>query len=175
MNPTTGLEIEYKSSGACFPGDAKVILSNHRFMRMNHLRGGDMIKVSASGRHSKVFAFTHRDTYVNGKLRAASSVRLGKTMESESGNTIIVSGIRMLWKTGMYAPHTMHGDLVVNGVVVSSYTTEFNPAIAHALLTRVRLVSLFTGIKEPLWSVFYRGCGAFRNTTIRRRISDHSR
>ena len=159
-----------------------------------------MIKVSSSGRYSKIFAFTHRErsrvhpflkisfsngmsltlseghyTYVSGHLRAASAVRIGEAMKSDSGSTIVVSDIRKVWETGMYAPHTMQGDLVVNGVVVSAYTTEVSPALAHALLTPVRLVSLFTGIKEPFGNLFYRGCGFLRKAPLRRLISHLSR
>lgn len=67
--------------------------------------------------------------------------------------------MRQVWKSGKYAPHCTHGDLVVNGVAVSSYTTEVNPSIAHALLAPVRLFSYLTGAQELLGSIFYHGAG----------------
>lgn len=132
---------------------------------------------------SKIVAFTHRQrsgvhpflqiefgngmaltlsdnhyTLVDGEhLVAARAVRTGQKMMSASGEILVVQNVRRVWKTGRYAPHSMHGDLIVNGVVVSSYTTAVHPWIAHALLAPVRLVAWVTGIKEPLGSTFYRG------------------
>ena len=94
---------------------------------------------------------------------SASSIMLGMKMESEFGEVLTVWNIKKVWKTGRYAPHTIHGDLVVNGVVVSAYTTEVHPSIAHALLAPVRLFSIITGKKEPLGAMFYRGGGSLLN------------
>jgi hypothetical protein len=48
------------------------------------------------------------------------------------------------WAEGLYNPHTMHGDIVVDGVHTSTYTDSVAPALAHALLWPVRmLVSSF--------------------------------
>lgn len=168
--------------GACFPGDVMLSVSGNKTVAMKNLKGGNIIKVSDSGIYSRVMAFTHRDpsrahpyleisfsngmsltlsdehyTYVSGRLKAASAVRLGDKMKRDDGREIVVWDIRRVWATGKYAPHTIHGDLVVNGVVVSAYTTNVHPTIAHALLLPVRLVTVLTGLKEPLGSMFYRG------------------
>ena len=41
---------------------------------------------------------------------------------------------------GLYNPHTMHGDIVVNGIRTSSYTAAINPILAHAALWPVRML-----------------------------------
>ena len=175
---------ERQNAGACFPGDAELILSTGQLIDMRDLQGGHLIKVSGSGLNSRVIAFSHRErsrahpfleisftngqtltlseghyTYVRGSLLAASAVSLGDTMMNGTGKLITVSHIRKVWKTGKYAPHTMHGDLVVDGVVVSAYTTEVHPSIAHALLTPVRMISAVSGVREPLGAILYGGLG----------------
>lgn len=171
-----------RSSGACFPGDAALTAGPNRTVAMRDLHGGDEIMVSGSGRYSRVMAFTHRDpsrlhpflqitfsdgtaltlsdehyTYVDGRLKAASVVRAGDRMRGDGGRGLVVTGVRRVWKTGKYAPHTVHGDLVVDGVVVSAYTTFVHPTVAHALLMPVRLVTVVSGMPEPLGSILYRG------------------
>ena len=39
---------------------------------------------------------------------------------------------------GLYNPHTLHGDVVVDGVLTSTYTGVVHPALAHALLAPLR-------------------------------------
>lgn len=176
---------EPSERAACFPGDATVSgLVNGKNITMTKLEAGDSILVTPTGQASKVFAFTHRErsgvhpfieisfqngmsltlsdnhyTYTDERLISAAEVQLGQKMISGKGESLTVRAIRRVWKTGKYAPHSMHGDLVVNGVVVSAYTTEIHPLLAHALLTPVRLFSYVTGVQEPLGSMFYNGAG----------------
>lgn len=50
-----------------------------------------------------------------------------------------VVAVEPIWRVGMYNPQTRHGDIVVNGFVVSTYTEAVRtPTIAHALMTPVR-------------------------------------
>lgn len=41
---------------------------------------------------------------------------------------------------GLYNPQTIHGDIVVDGFVVSTYTADVTPSVAHAVLTPMRAV-----------------------------------
>lgn len=51
-----------------------------------------------------------------------------------------VMKVRRTFARGLYAPQTAHGDIVVDGVVVSTYTTDVHPTFAHhVLLAPVRL------------------------------------
>lgn len=97
--------------------------------------------------------------YADGRLVAAGKVQPGQKMTSGRGETLTVEDVRQVWKSGRFAPHSMHGDLIVNGVLVSAYTTEVHPSLAHVLLAPVRLFSYVTGVQEPLGSIFYRGAG----------------
>jgi hypothetical protein len=40
--------------------------------------------------------------------------------------------------TGLYNPQTLQGDVVVDNVRASTYTTAVEPAFAHAVLTPLR-------------------------------------
>ena len=41
---------------------------------------------------------------------------------------------------GLYNPHTMDGDIVVDGTVTSTYTAAVAPSLAHAVLWPVRML-----------------------------------
>ena len=50
----------------------------------------------------------------------------------------------------------MHGDLVVDGVVVSGYSTAVAPRVAEAILAPVRWAAA-AGVRSPLGSALYNG------------------
>lgn len=150
------------------------------------VRVGDGQGMLPSSSTSRIVAFTHRQrsgvhpflqmefdngmtltlsenhyTLVDGEhLVAAREVRVGQQMISASGDTLVVRKVKRVWKTGRYAPHSMHGDLVVDNVVVSAYTMAVCPWVAHALLVPVRLFAWVTGVREPLGSTFYHGANS---------------
>ena len=41
-------------------------------------------------------------------------------------------------KDGLYNPHTLQGDIVVNGVLTSTYTSAFSPVLAHLVFAPLR-------------------------------------
>ena len=47
-----------------------------------------------------------------------------------------VTAVAAEWANGLYSPHTMTGDIVVDGVLTSTYM----PKLAHALLWPVRML-----------------------------------
>lgn len=47
-----------------------------------------------------------------------------------------IVSIERVYDYGLYSPHTLHGDIVVNNVVVSTYTKSVHPEVAHHLLLR---------------------------------------
>lgn len=55
---------------------------------------------------------------------------------------------------GLLELHYMHGDLVVDCIVVPSYSREMYPSVANVMLLHVRYVSLFMGIEGPLGMEF---------------------
>lgn len=57
-----------------------------------------------------------------------------------TGRESKVTEVAKVWGVGRYAPHTMGGDIVVNGVLVSTYTTAVHPVLAHVLLAPMRML-----------------------------------
>jgi Hint module len=151
-------------NASCFPGDATTQLADGRLVRMDALEVGDNVRV-AGGAYSTVFGFTHRDAgvraefihmatergervqataghylRVNGVLVAAGAVRIGDALENADGLRTRVTHIRKAFGLGLYNPQTLDGEIVVDGILASTYTTAVEPAMAHAWLTPVRAV-----------------------------------
>lgn len=152
----------------CFPAHATVKLEDGRVKEMRHLRIGDRVQV-ARGVYSDVFMFTHKVAelehefviiragsehgatvavalttghliYVNGKLERAGDARVGDEVELEDGRRSHVVVVECARFKGLYNPQTQHGDLIVDGVRVSTYTTAVKLGSAHSLLAPVRIV-----------------------------------
>ena len=147
----------------CFPADATVEVSGGDHIRMDQLSIGDEVRVSADS-FSRVFAFTHRTSqslisfvqltsqrreilltdghylYVNGVLIEAKNVRVGDELSLENGTNVVVEKVSRRVSRGLYNPQTLHGDIIVNGIRTSTYTSTVDPEIGHALLTPVRAI-----------------------------------
>lgn len=150
----------------CFPGDASVLKDDGSVVPMSKLNTRERIAVG-NGLHSDVFLFTHRiddqsaeyvalthaassrptrlspDHYIycNGKLQTAGSVRVGDRLRGADGeDNVLVTDVRREAGRGVYAPTTLHGDLIVDGVVASSYTSAVHPKVAHKLLAPLRFL-----------------------------------
>lgn len=123
--------------------------------------------VNSKKEHSDVFMFSHRLSaaqaeftrltttaaapatvllltpnhylYVNGRLAVASTVKVGDSLMAKDGSTPLVTAVGTTQATGLYNPHTMDGDIVVDGIVTSTYTSDINPGLAHAALWPVRM------------------------------------
>jgi Hint module len=145
---------------------------------MDTLAIGDRVHVGA-GEFSAVYAFTHKDAaitssflrvhtavgvslvathghyiYVNGNLAPMSSVQIGDTITLASGEQSAVVAVEVEVGLGLYNPQTLHGDVVVDGVLASTYTTEVAPGFAHAVAAPVRAVYKLFGVGA---SVFEHG------------------
>jgi desert hedgehog len=131
---------------------------------MGELAVGDRVHVGR-GIFSDVFMFTHKSAdvanlfvemttvsgsvlratpghylYVNGALSAAKAVVAGDVLELASGAADAVAAVRSVTDFGLYNPQTVQGDVVVDGVRASTYTTAVEPAFAHAALSPLRAV-----------------------------------
>jgi len=130
---------------------------------MHELNTGDRVRVSAE-EFSDVFMFSHRleETkslfvelvtagptvrltpdhylYVNGKLATARTVKIGDKLIAADGSAVEVEKIDQVWANGLYNPHTMQGDVIVDGIRTSTYTDAINPTLAHAALWPVRMM-----------------------------------
>lgn len=181
--PTT---TEKDEGSVCFPADAVVHLADGQEKRMRALLAGDVVRHSsdagaaAADVHSEVYLFSHkihtglRDfvriesdgghvitmtpkhyVYANGRMTAAGAVRKGDVLSTLDGPAK-VSAVRGVKAEGLFAPHTMHGDIVVNRVLASSYTQSVHPTVAHYALAPVRALARM-GVKEPLGELLYEG------------------
>lgn len=150
-----------ESSSTCFPSAARVELKNGSHVAMSELQVGDEV-LSTWGLFSPVYFFSHREVdavnpfveiftedkrmlrltaghymYVNGALKLASAVRVGDVIDAPVGRSTVTK-VETVLDTGLINPHTMHGDIVVNGVRTSTYTDALNPVLAHSLLAPLR-------------------------------------
>ena len=148
----------------CFPGTATVQLRDGSTKLMRDLAVGDAVLAGPGGQYSEVYMFSHRlvdaevayvelETAsatvhltgghylpVNGaRLAEARTVRVGDNVTlGASGKSVPVVAVRSVRKGGLYNPHTLHGDIVVDGVLTSTYTAAFSPTLAHVVLAPLR-------------------------------------
>lgn len=156
----------------CFPGEATVrTRSGVKFMRQ--LQIGDIVHVG-DGQWSSVYFFSHRDPSIrttfatlttksghsitlshahyvrldNASLRAARDVHVGDRLRVGHLNlqSSSVVDVKCTSFNGLYAPHTLDGDLMVNDVLVSSYTADIPANVAHKLLAPLRALWSYCGI-----------------------------
>lgn len=156
-----GCEKTCKDMASCFPATAQVELKNGQFKYMDQLVVGDEVRVSPS-EFSEVFMFSTQLTettskfvklstddkelsltpghflYVNGELTQAGDVKVGDVVVLGNGTKASVTAVGSSWAAGLYNPHTLHGDIVVDGVRTSTYTNAVHPKLAHALLSPIR-------------------------------------
>mmetsp|Transcript_10643 Transcript_10643/g.18250 ORF Transcript_10643/g.18250 Transcript_10643/m.18250 type:complete len:707 (+) Transcript_10643:75-2195(+) len=152
----------------CFPADAVVELENGLLRQMDQLAIGDRVRVSST-EFSDLYFFGHKlDTgmfpfvhleLANGKYLELShghlvwvkgagwtrgtDVHLGDELfhvGTENESLVRVISTSEIMKRGLFNPHTLHGDLVVNRIRVSSYTDVVYPRFAHVLLAPERLL-----------------------------------
>jgi hypothetical protein len=74
-------------------------------------------------------------------LQQAETVKVGNLLRLSCGRTSVVEHVEVEVGTGLYNPQTLHGDIVVSGIVASTYTAAVEPSTAHVLLAPLR--SLF--------------------------------
>lgn len=149
---------------SCFPADSSVTTEDGKLVRMEDLSHTHRVAVGG-GEHSDVFFFGHRNPtelstfvhiqttssgkelrlspghylYANSKLVTARTVVVGDKLETGNGEAVTVTSIRTQLARGIFAPATVHGNLVVDGIVVSSYTDALHPRVAHTLLAPLRV------------------------------------
>lgn len=181
--PEGSSSVNVNKDGACFPGHASVALNSGAIVRLADLEHGSRIAAGA-GAHSDVYMFGHRDPdavteyvridsaasampllisrghylYVNGRLATAETVAPGDSLRGSAGaDDVVVYEVSHEVHAGAYAPTTVTGELLVDGVVVSSYTDVMHPEIAHRLLQPVRALygSPLRGVVPRVTSVMH--------------------
>ena len=170
---TAFLEEKEESKPSCVPGVAYVQLQNGSHVLLKNLVVGDVVRTSSNS-YSKVFMFTHQEFdsfhkftrmktvkgtvlqishghYINvdNKVMPAKFVQVGDVLETVTGKEQIVALDEVLMQ-GLYNPQTTDGDIMVNGIKTSTYTTAFDPTCAHASLSFLRAVFKWAGLSAYL-------------------------
>jgi hypothetical protein len=95
----------------------------------------------------------------DGRLVAARDISVGDALlvldssdpnDHAMGISPVVSIEMTRQSGGLYNPQTIHGDIVVDGVVATTYTTGVRPSVAHALLAPLRALFHWTGVSTNL-------------------------
>ena len=98
----------------------------------------EFVHIQTAAGHSVMLTSNHY-LYVNGHMAIASTVKVGDNLKAKDGTTVMVKSVRAAHAEGLYSPNTLNGDIVVDGIVMSTYTSDINPSLAHAALWPVRL------------------------------------
>ena len=153
------------SGGGCFSADATVQVKQKGLTAMKDLQmGGSVLTDAASQKYEPVYSFGHYDknwdadfvqlktaqasleltanhlVYLNGQSNPvrADMVQIGDVVQTgTTGSNHAVTNISMVQKRGVYLPLTPSGNIVVNGILSSSYVSiqDDAPAIVqHPLL-----------------------------------------
>lgn len=171
---------ESKKRAACFPGNARVVVEGGGVKSMSDVRVGDRVQVGPDV-YSSVFGWTHRDessvatfvrvtlnskevlvateghyVYVQGGVKQMRGVRVGDYMRRAKGGWGTVVSVEWEVRKGIYNPQTVYGDIVVEGVVCTTYTEAIEPAVAHTLLAPLRaayaVLGNWNGWRWVVWS-----------------------
>lgn len=105
----------------------------HRLDRIEE----EFVQVITTGGHEILLSKGHY-IYVGGDLVPASEVQIGSVLTLGTGENSKVAFVGLRKAVGLFNPQTESGDIVVNGILVSTYTTSVAPQLAHALLSPAR-------------------------------------
>jgi len=135
--------LDFGGGGTCFSAINTVEVQGKGFISMDALRVGDYAR-AGDDKFSRVFSFAHLNeeldmdffqisaegleapleitdrhfVFVSGKAVRADNVKVGDML----GNNM-VSDIRTIKRTGVYAPITESGDIMVSSILASSYVS----------------------------------------------------
>eukprot|EP00184_Porphyridium_aerugineum_P001795 CAMPEP_0184699186 /NCGR_PEP_ID=MMETSP0313-20130426/5543_1 /TAXON_ID=2792 /ORGANISM="Porphyridium aerugineum, Strain SAG 1380-2" /LENGTH=1093 /DNA_ID=CAMNT_0027158233 /DNA_START=275 /DNA_END=3556 /DNA_ORIENTATION=- len=129
----TKIQVPGKSSGKV--ALSEVYLFGHRLFE----RYAEYVVIRLDNGKSLSVSPNHY-VYVDGgkQLRLASRVEVGDALLLDNGQNALVLGAERRLEKGVFNPHTLHGDMFVDGVKVSSYTSAVPPVMGHILLAPVR-------------------------------------
>ena len=85
--------------------------------------------------------------YVNDEsnIVPAHLVRAGDFLMGNLGERILVMSKRDITKQGLFNPHTVSGDIIVNGIKTTTYTEAVQFSAAHSLLAPIRALFISIG------------------------------
>lgn len=137
---------------ACFPGSARVRLTDGSEKQMSGLEVGDRV-LTESGKYEAIETFFHRDTTVRGdfvKVNGRLALSTGHFAATDNGFVRadqLIEGVHRIFDaegrlgpvtstkrvvgTGIYAPVTESGTIVVDNVLCSCYSNIDSHEVAH--------------------------------------------
>ncbi|GAB0490748.1 hypothetical protein MMPV_001985 [Pyropia vietnamensis] len=108
------------------------------------------------------------------RLVLAAAVRVGDVLPLATGtnHSTVVVGVSRVALPGLYNPHTLDGDIAVDGVVVSTWTVAVPPAVAAAALAPLQWLVRRTagGRAAGIWLCVSRAVGAMVNAWTTRTL-----
>lgn len=154
------------SSSKTTPTTSTVFAFSHRDP---HAVAADFVTLHTRSGHKLTLSNTHY-VYVSGgeRMVRGDKVMVGQTVSSKSGlNDTVVRIDRNVNVVGLYNPQTAHGDIVVDGVLASTFTASVYPPAATALLVPVRAMFMMmmnknhsiSGLMERFLSMQWLHCG----------------
>lgn len=174
-SPAEAVEDTLDKIKSCFPGAAMVQLENGRHVPMDQLQVGDRVLVGP-GIFSDVYSFTHREQGsihkfiqistlsghlllvspghylpVGGSLKAANAVLVGESVVLGDGSVSAVVSVTTKFSSGLFNPQTLHGNIVVDGVLASTYTTGLDPEVAHVASAPMRALYNWFGVSTAVF------------------------
>ncbi len=176
-NSKTGIDAKLTSTTVCFHRSGEVQLRSGEKRAMSMLRVGDEVLVGG-GRYSTVYMFSHASNevaqFVNittareslvvtpghlvhtprGLVRAGD-MGSGDRVMGGNGEVYRIVSVRRFIDYGVYNPHTLDGDIVVDGLLASTYTTHVEMQTAHSALAVFRGIWRLAG-----WHTDVLRCGA---------------
>lgn len=147
----------------CFHRSGLVELRNGEMRRMEFLRVGDEVAVGGN-QFSAIYMFSHRSNeiaeFVNitttsgrslvttlghfvhapGKLVRAGDLRMGDKLMGTNGEVHNIVSVRRFIDYHVFNPHTLNGNIAVNGLMASTYTAHIAMNAAHPALIVFRSV-----------------------------------
>ena len=142
----------------CFSGEVTVLTEDKRSVLMRDLVVGDKV-LTGSGTYEPVYSFGHKHDFIMAtylKIKTdqdnpleispehmvfisqdhsvpAGILKQGDTLLLSNGERTTIRSIDTIDRHGMYAPFTLSGRVVVNGIVASSYVS-MQPTSEYLLL-----------------------------------------
>lgn len=92
-----------------------------------------------------VVLVVHKNGYET-RWKHARDVVIGDWMLDAVGNAVQVAELITVWDNGLFNPQTNSGNIVVNGILVTTFTEAVEPMLATALLAPLRWMFTILGI-----------------------------
>ncbi|KAJ3177513.1 hypothetical protein HDU85_005883 [Gaertneriomyces sp. JEL0708] len=114
---------------------SKVFMWTHRIPTIRV----DFVKITHD--HGTLLVSEDHYVYANHKMMTSRSVRVGDIIPLHDNKMLVVQNVSRENDVGLYNPQTRHGDIVVNGVVVTTYTNVVHPSVARGFISASKLLT----------------------------------